>query len=158
MKHGDAVQFSTLLVHDESRQRRDLFLDASLTRSFARSFRAIAPRENREKNGRQKVRGNEVHGSFPSNARHDSNAFRNVHARTFRQLKRKICFRGERPRGGRDFFALYSWFMRYGKAAGEREIRSRNIFSLSRAIRAALCVRRRFRRCTPRRERFIKSI
>lgn len=62
MKHGDAVQFSTLLVHDESRQHRDLFLDGSLVRSFARSLHAIAPTENREKKriGKGLQRGTQI--------------------------------------------------------------------------------------------------
>lgn len=44
-KHNDVAQFSTPLVHDESRQHGDLFLE---TRRFARSLAPIAPMENRE--------------------------------------------------------------------------------------------------------------
>lgn len=85
-KHGDVVQFSPLLIHDESRQHRDFSkLDGSLAC-------AIAPMQNREENGRlANIFPSEIRDIFPSNVRCDVNEFHNGHAmfRWRKKLKKK---------------------------------------------------------------------
>lgn len=87
-KHVDAVQFSTLLVHDESRQHWDLFLE---TQWLARSLVCVR-KIMRERRKTANVFHRGMRDVFPSNARYD--ASRDIGANIpSRQLnKRKNSF------------------------------------------------------------------
>lgn len=140
-KHGDVVQFSTPLVHDESRQHRDLFLE---TRWFARS------RDHTDGKSRAKRQANDcfrqrVRGVFPRNARHD------VNAKTFQLNNKNLFSRGKKTAANR------------GRNSFSHRILDHEIREEGNFVRNILsscfwqAERRHFHRA-PQRGRFIKSI
>lgn len=119
-KHGDVVQFSTLLIHDESRQHRDFSkFDGSLAC-------AIAPMQNREENGRlANIFPSEIRDIFPSNVQCDVNEFHNGHAmfRWRKKLKKKKFSFVHRKR------SVVAVLHRNSRSCGRKKISS-GIFSL----------------------------
>lgn len=124
-KHSDVVQFFTPLVHNESRQHRDLFLK---TQWFARSLASANQWKIERKNGRQTIAfSNKVHDVSPSNVRHWRQCVSRCVRENVPSIKYRILFSRERKTVAK---LRSQWFFASYPRSWDTEKISFRIFSL----------------------------